>query len=245
MTRILVTGSADGLGMAAAKDFMSNGHDVVFHARNTQRRDDIYSSLGVEAPCVIGDLSDFDQVRSIAEQANSLGSFDAIIHNAGVIDGPGLLPTNVVAPYLLTLLVARPHRLIYLSSSMHRSGHADISHVDWSGHSKTHSYSDSKLFVATLMAAVARYWPGTLSHAVDPGWVPTRMGGSGATDDLTLGHQTQAWLATTDDPQAQRSGGYWYHRQLQTPHQAVHDEHFQDELLDSLASFTGESLPTS
>src|SRR5947209_6036099 len=95
---------------------------------------------------------------------------------------------------------------------MHRGGRARLSGMDWSGQRTTGSYSDSKLFVTTLAIAVARIWPDVLSHAVDPGWVPTKMGGPGAPDDLRLGHLTQEWLATSDDPQALTSGGYWHHQ---------------------------------
>src|SRR5699024_5786336 len=96
-----------------------------------------------------------EEVRSLAEQANRLGPLDTVIHNAGVIDGPALLPVNVLAPYVLTALVPAS-RLVYLSSSMHRGGHADLTGLDWSGSQKTGSYSDSKLYVTALMAAVAR-----------------------------------------------------------------------------------------
>jgi NAD(P)-dependent dehydrogenase (short-subunit alcohol dehydrogenase family) len=163
---------------------------------------------------------------------------DAVIHNAGVIGGPHVLPVNVVAPYLLTALIARPERLVYLSSGMHRGGRANLTGMDWNGRSATGSYSDSKLFVTTLAIAVARIWIDVFSNAVDPGWVPTRMGGPGAPDDLRLGHLTQEWLATSDDPEAQTSGGYWYHRRLTQPAPAVHDRQFQDDLLDALARFT-------
>lgn len=77
---------------------------------------------------------------------------------------------------------------------------------------------------------------------MDPGWVPTRMGGPNATDDLELGHRTQVWLATSDDPRALATGGYWYHHQQQQPHQAVHDHAFQDRLLRALTLETGASL---
>jgi NAD(P)-dependent dehydrogenase (short-subunit alcohol dehydrogenase family) len=173
---------------------------------------------------------------------NRLGRMDAVIHNAGVIRGPHVLPVNVVAPYLLTALIHRPERLIYLSSSMHRGGRPSLTGMDWSGGRATGSYSDSKLFVTTLAAAVARIWTDVFSNAVDPGWVPTRMGGPGAPDDLRLGHLTQEWLATSDDPQARTSGGYWHHQRRAEPAPAVHDERFQDRLLEELARFTGTRL---
>ena len=77
-----------------------------------------------------------------------------------------------------------------------------------------------------------------LSNAVDRGWVPTKMGGAGAPDDLRLGHLTQEGLATIDDPEARTSGGYWHHQRRTQPAPAVHDEQFQDELLGSSLVFT-------
>jgi NAD(P)-dependent dehydrogenase (short-subunit alcohol dehydrogenase family) len=167
---------------------------------------------------------------------------DAVIHNAGVLSGPHVLPVNVVAPYLLTALIGRPQRLVYLSSGMHRGGRARLDGMDWSGERVTGSYSDSKLFVTALAAAVARLWPDVCSNAVDPGWVPTRMGGRSAPDDLRLGHLTQEWLATSDDPDARTSGGYWHHQRRIEPHPAVRDRRFQDELLGDLARFTSVPL---
>jgi NAD(P)-dependent dehydrogenase (short-subunit alcohol dehydrogenase family) len=164
---------------------------------------------------------------------------DAVIHNAGVYRGPSILPVNVAAPYLLTALIARPSRLVYLSSGMDDGGRADVACIGGSGRC---SYSDSKLFVTTVAMAVARLWPDVVSNVVDPGWVPTRMGGPGASDDLSLGHVTQVWLAASDEPGARRSGGYWYHRRLHTPDPAVHDPHFQDELLAALTRATGTPL---
>jgi NAD(P)-dependent dehydrogenase (short-subunit alcohol dehydrogenase family) len=183
-----------------------------------------------------------EQTREVAEQANALGRMDAVIHNAGVYTGRQIMPVNIVAPYLVTAHMQRPARLIYLSSGMHRGGRAVVDGMDWGGRGGAGSYSDSKLFVTTLAATVARVWPDVLSNSVDPGWVPTRMGGPGAPDDLRLGHLTQEWLATSDDPEARTSGGYWYHQRLRTPHPAVHDERFQDALLDALARHTGVRL---
>ncbi|MEV1069936.1 hypothetical protein [Streptomyces sp. NPDC050263] len=161
--------------------------------------------------------------------------------DAGVWSGPAVMPVNIVAPYLLTALVRGPRRLVYLSSGSHFDGRPSTDGVDWRG-TKPGSYADSKLFVTTLTAAVARLYPDVLSNAVDPGWVPTKMGGPGAPDDLQLGHQTQQWLASSDDLQALTTGGYWYHRERQQPHPAVHDEAFQDRLLQALAEETGTAL---
>ena len=198
--------------------------------------------VGRGAHCLVGDLADDAEVRQMADDANGIGGIDAVIHNAGVLNGSALLPVNVVAPYLLTALIRGPRRLIYLSSGMHRSGDTRLSGLDWAGRSATASYSTSKLHVTALSAAIGRLFPHLVSNAVNPGWVPTRMGGRSAPDDLRLGHRTQEWLATSSDPAALTSGGYWFHQHLQTPHPAVHDARFQDALLAQLAEHTGVTL---
>ena len=242
MARIFITGSADGLGRAAAQTLLGDGHQVIVHTRSAERLAVVKDLIGGGASAVIGDLADLNQTRAVADQVNQLGRVDAVIHNAGIYRGRHILPVNVVAPYLLTALIDRPQRLVYLSSGSHYGGRADLAGVDWSGQSRTGSYSDSKLFVTTLAVAVARIWPDVLSNAVDPGWVPTRMGGPGAPDDLRLGHLTQEWLVTSDEPDARSSGGYWFHQRLRTPHPAVRDRQFQDRLLAALARFTAAPL---
>jgi NAD(P)-dependent dehydrogenase (short-subunit alcohol dehydrogenase family) len=242
MTRVFITGSADGLGRAAAQTLLEEGHEVVVHARNRDRFTAVRDLLDRGAAAVVGDLSDLEETRGVAAQLNRLGRMDAVIHNAGVMSGPHVLPVNVVAPYLLTALIQRPQRLVYLSSGMHRGGRASLTGMDWSGHRATGSYADSKLFVTTLAVAVARIWTDVFSNAVDPGWVPTKMGGAGAPDDLRLGHLTQEWLATSDDPEARTSGGYWYHQRRAEPAPSIHDQRFQDQLLEDLARFTATRL---
>ena len=242
MARIAITGAAEGLGRAAAQNLLDHGHEVVVHARSKARLAAVRDLIDRGASSVVGDLADLDETRGVAEQVNRLGRMDAVIHNAGVYSGPFILPVNVVAPYLLTALIHRPARLVYLSSSMHGGGRADVGCIDRGLLRATCSYSDSKLFVTTLAAAIAREWSGVFSNAVDPGWVPTRMGGPGASGDLRLGHVTQVWLATSDDPEARSTDGYWYHQQLRPPHPAVHDLSFQDELLAALGHMTGTSL---
>ncbi|WP_018719518.1 SDR family NAD(P)-dependent oxidoreductase [Arhodomonas aquaeolei] len=242
MACVFITGSTEGLGYAAAADLLGDGHQVVIHARNRRRISAVRDLEDQGAIALVGDLSDPDETRTLAEDVNRLGRMDAVIHNAGIISGPGLLPVNVVAPYLLTTHIEPPERLIYLSSSMHRGGRAEIDGLDWSGQGETCTYSDSKLLVTVLSAAVARLWPDVFSNAVDPGWVPTRMGGPAASDDLQLGHQTQTWLATSDDTEARTTGGYWHHRRRFASHPAVQDPQFQDRLLSALTEHTGVHL---
>lgn len=239
--RILVTGSADGLGRLAADTLLAEGHEVVVHARNPDRAKALRPLVDRGARLVVADLAERDAVRDLAARLADDAQLDAVIHNAGVWNGRAVMPVNVVAPYLLTALLPGPRRLVYLSSGSHYSGRPVLDGVDWRGR-KPGSYGDSKLYVTALAAAVGRLRPGVLSNAVDPGWVPTRMGGAGAPDDLELGHRTQEWLVTSNDPEALTTGGYWYHRERQEPHVAALDEGFQGRLLAAMERETGVAI---
>jgi len=256
MARILITGSADGLGLMAAELLTDGGHAVTLHARNQRRAADARAQLPAAEHVVIGDLASIKGMRQVAEQANSFGRYDAVIHNAGVgyreprrvetVDGLShVFAVNVLAPYLLTALITRPARLVYLSSGMHRGGNPDLGDLQWAKHrwNGAQAYSDSKLLDVVLAFAVARRWPGVLSNALEPGWVPTKMGGAGAPDDLFLAPVTQAWLAVSDDPAATVTGGYFYHKQPCEFHPAARFVEVQEGLLDRCADITGVVLP--
>ena len=254
MARILITGSAQGLGRAAATTLLDDGHRLVVHARDRNRAAALTDLVDRGAALVVGDLSSTQQTRELADQINRLGRMDAIIHNAGVYGDrqrhpspeghPRLLAVNTLAPYLLTGLIERPDRLIYLTSDMHVSGDDSLDDLDWNTRrwNGTQAYCDSKLFVTALAMAIARRWPTVISHAVDPGWVPTRMGGPSASDDLEEGHLTQTWLAISEDTQATRSGQIWHHRRPAPSAAAARSIDFQDRLLIRLAELTALEL---
>ncbi|HEY1871894.1 MAG TPA: daunorubicin C-13 ketoreductase, partial [Chitinophagaceae bacterium] len=179
---------------------------------------------------------------NLAKEANDLVSFDAVIHNAGVYLGSAkeIFAVNTLAPYVLTCLMKKPRRLIYLASGMHLQG-------SWKFNVKTDidriTYSDSKLYVLLLCMAVARKWPGVYSNAVNPGWVPTKMGGRGAPDNLQKGYETQVWLAVSNEEKAKVSGRYFFHQQQRHHNPEADDLLLQDRLLDLCKEFTGVSFP--
>jgi NAD(P)-dependent dehydrogenase (short-subunit alcohol dehydrogenase family) len=256
MARVLITGSADGLGLLAARQLAHDGHQVVLHARNDRRADDARAALPEATAVVIGDLIAVEGMRQVAAQANAVGPFDAVIHNAAVgyrdrrriVTADGLshvFAVNVLAPYLLTALVDMPGRLIYLSSGLHRSGNPSLDDLQWEkrGWDGLQAYADSKLHDAVLAFAVARHRPDVLSNALEPGWVATKMGGPDAPDDLTLGGATQVWLAVSDQPEARVSGRYFYHQRPAQTHPAVRNPAIQDQLLARCAELTGTRLP--
>jgi NAD(P)-dependent dehydrogenase (short-subunit alcohol dehydrogenase family) len=256
MARVLVTGSSDGLGLMAGALLVEQGHAVTLHARDRTRGRDAREALPGAEAVVVGDLASIAQTRAVAEQANALGRYDAVIHNAAVgyreprrietVDGLAhVFAINVLAPYVLTALIERPARLVYLSSGMHRGGDPDLTDLQWTTRrwNGSQAYADSKLFDVVLAFAIARRWPEVYSNALEPGWVATKMGGPGAPDDLDLGHRTQVWLAVSDDERGLVTGRYFFHEQPRATHPATARVALQDGLLERCAGLSGVPLP--
>ena len=255
MARVFITGSADGLGRAAARSLIDMGHEVVLHARSFERAATLTELAPQSAGIVVGDLASAVETQSIAEQVNTIGRMDAVIHNAGIYSQSSrgstpeghatILAVNTLAPYMLTALIEKPDRLVYLSSGLHRGGEGSLRDIDWTKRrwNTALAYAESKLHVAALAFAVARRWPGVLSNAVDPGWVRTKMGGATAPVDLDTGQQTQSWLAVSNESAALVSGRYWHHLRQEQPASEVMDAPFQGRLIALLGELTGVPLP--
>ena len=258
MARIFVTGSADGLGQQAARRLVALDHDVVLHGRNRDRAQQAMRAVPGARTALEGDLASIDATRALARQANEAGPFQAVIHNAGfyrpgagrheTVDGlDDIFAINALAPYLLTALIEGPQRLIYLTSGLHQGGDPDLRDLQWRRRrwSGSQAYANSKLFDVVLAFAVARLWPQVLSNAVDPGWVPTKMGGPSASDDLEQGAATQVWLAVSDERGAKVSGQHFYHKRTRAAHPAASDVTLQNGFLAACEQLTGVRLASA
>src|ERR1700733_14730086 len=137
MARVFVTGSADGLGLMAGRLLIEQGHRVVLHARNEGRAEGARKGAPGAEGVIVGDVSTLAGMKKVAELANASGRFDAVIHNAALGDKePRRVETadgfaqvfavNALAPFVLTALMERPKRLVYVSSQLHSNGAARL-----------------------------------------------------------------------------------------------------------------------
>jgi len=256
MGKVFITGSSDGIGLKTGQILISNGHEVVFHARNAARAEETKALLGMDTPIVTGDLSSLSDTSELASAADKLGPYDVIIHNAGIGGGADnrvvtkdgfeqIFQINVIAPYLLTSLMGKAEKMIYLSSGLEADGRADLDDVMYEKRNfhSMQAYSDSKLYDVMIAFAVARLWNGVLSNAVDPGWIRTKLGGTNATDNLDRGAETQVWLTDGKDPSSLVTGKYFKWKQELTANPAAYDTSLQDRLLEICAKLTGVEFP--
>jgi len=255
MTRIFISGSSTGLGFMAAQLLVAQGHQVVLHARNPARAEVARRALPKAEAVVVGDLETIAGAKALAARVNELGRFDAVIHNAAVgyregqrrtTDGlPHVFAINTLSAYILTALIEKPERLVYLSSGMHHHADANLDDILWRKRrwNGSAAYAESKLHDAMLAFAIARRWPDVFSTALEPGWVPTRMGGPGAPDDMDQAHRTQAWLAASDDSQAKVTGQYFYHLRPLAPNPQAEDADLQNKLIALCEELSNVNLP--
>src|SRR5258708_37390289 len=156
---------------------MDEGHDVVLHARSRERAASVSGLAPRAAGVVIGDLASAAGTRGVAGQVNEVGRMDAVIHNAGIFLEPSRGPTaeghattlavNTLAPYILTALIGRPGRLIYLSSGMHHGGAGALRGIDPTQHGQdaAQAYPQTTLHVVAPSLASAGALPGGLRNA--------------------------------------------------------------------------------
>jgi NAD(P)-dependent dehydrogenase (short-subunit alcohol dehydrogenase family) len=258
MARIFITGSSDGLGSMVAQRLVANGHSVVLHARNAQRAKDATAACPGAETVVTADLSSISETKALAEQVNKLGAFDCIIHNAGLFTGPfrktadgipALAAVNTLAPYILTALITPPKRLVFLSSGLHFSGETSLSDVFWLQRGESNygngmdAYAASKFHNVLFAKAFARRWPDVKSNSLDPGWMPTKMGGASATGNFEDSIASYVMLAEGEEELAKKTGAYFTPgKKEETPQKAAEDVSVQDKLLEVCAEFSGVKL---
>lgn len=259
MARILITGSSDGFGLEAARQLVQRNHTVYLHARNQDRAAAAQANCPGAAGVLVADLTSVAETRNLAEQANAIGAFDAVILNAGMLSGPfrktpdtgvpAMVAVNVLAPYILACLLTRPKRLVFIASTLHREANPDVTDLFWFQRGEDQfrdfqAYCDSKLHVLLLANAVARRFKGTSSvTAVHPGWVATKLGGQSATDKLEDGVETYVMLAEGDYDQSLTGVYFDPKRKIGEPLPVTADEHLQEVVVEACRDVTRLTLP--
>lgn len=258
MARILITGSADGFGLAAVRQLVERKHSVYLHARNEKRAAEAIAACPGAAGVLIADLSNLLQTQKLAEEANTIGEFDAIILNAGMLYGPfrktpdtgipAMVFVNVLAPYILACLLHRPKRLVFITSQLHRQADVSVRDIFWlergeAGFNDFSAYCDSKLHVMLLANAVARRFKDTSVISVHPGWVATKIGGEDAPDKLEDGVETYLMLAEGAYDQSLTGKYFEPKKKLGEPLPASADVDLQERVVKLCEEITGLKLP--
>jgi NAD(P)-dependent dehydrogenase (short-subunit alcohol dehydrogenase family) len=257
MARILITGSTDGFGLEAARQLVQRGHTVYLHARSQGRADDAKAKCPGAAGVLIADLTSETETRKLAKEANAIGTFDAVILNAGLLYGPfrktpetgvpAMVFVNVIAPYILSCLLKRPKRLIFIASVLHREANTNVKDIFWLERGEEDfqdfsAYCDSKFHVMLLANAVARRFKCTSVTAVHPGYVATKLGGQGGTDKLEDGVETYVMLAEGDYDQSLTGVYFEPKKKIGEPLAATADENSQEAVVKACEDITGLRL---
>lgn len=257
MVRILITGSTDGLGLEAARQLVQRNHTVYLHARSQERADDAKAKCPGAAGVLIADLTSVAETRKLAEQANAIGTFDAIILNAGLLYGPfrktpetgvpAMIFVNLLAPYIFSCLVSPPKRLIFIGSVLHREANTSLKDIFWLERGEKEyqdfpAYCDSKLHVMLLANAVARRLKNTSVTSLHPGWVATKIGGQNAADKLEDGIESYVMLAEGDYDQSLTGVYFEPKRKISEPLAVIADEDLQEVVVKACEDVTGLKL---
>lgn len=247
---MLVTGATDGIGERIARNLVERGATVLVHGRSEERVQAAGERIGGRWEPAVADLGSFAQVRELAAR---VGSLDALVNNAGV--GFGTAPSrgartedghevtwqvNVLSAFLLSVLLREPladggGRIVHMSSGVASSGGVDLDSPD--DPSGVDPYRQSKVALMLLAREMGERWPGIDVNAVSPGWIATKMGGSGG-GDLDRGADTATWLLT--DPSLDgTTGRYFADRREQRPNRQTEDAQARRRLWELASDAVG------
>lgn len=193
---ILITGATDGIGLAAAKAFASQGHNLLIHGRNSDKlkhTKELLNNLADQQKATspqgkiqtfLADLSSFSAVKSLAEKVKATFiNIDVLINNAGVfkvadpITKDGLdvrFMVNTIAPYLLTEqllpMMNKSGRVINLSSAAQAPVNIDAL-FGKNPLTDMAAYSQSKLAITMWTHYLAKHTlqDGPIMFPVNPG----------------------------------------------------------------------------
>ncbi|GLP85038.1 SDR family oxidoreductase [Tritonibacter mobilis] len=84
---IVISGASRGIGASAAREFASQGANVVLLARSTEALETLADEIGEKALALACDVADYAAVEAAFQRASThFGSLDVLICNAGMIE---------------------------------------------------------------------------------------------------------------------------------------------------------------
>ncbi|KAL4728691.1 Short-chain dehydrogenase chry4 [Fusarium chlamydosporum] len=259
MVRILITGSTDGFGFEAARQLIERKHEVYLHARSEQRAEEVKEKCPGAAGVLIADLTTVSETRKLAEEANAIGTFDAVILNAGLLYGPfrksdlgvpASVFVNLVAPYMLAALLKQPKRLIFIASVLHHEADTSLKDIFWLERGEQQfkdfqAYCDSKFHIVLLVNAIARRFSNSSVIAVHPGYVPTKLAGKDAPGKMEDGIETYVMLAEGDYDTTLTGAYFDPKRERAQPHALTANQDMQEAVVRACEDLTGLKIESS
>jgi len=246
----LITGATDGIGRHTAKKLATDGNHLLVHGRKPSIGKELCKELmdrgASSATYFNADLNDLDEVEKLASEiteycaANTNGSLDVLINNAGIFDPP--LPAksaqgfdqtfavNVLAPFVLTRRLlplvgasTDPSPRIITTSSISQSWSLppmdDLLDINDDPKSAHRAYSDSKLgdylFTVQLADILGAQKDERLSRiktlTMDPGTVNTKMLLAGwGACGIPVSRADNTYKLATEYGAEQESGSYHF-----------------------------------
>jgi NAD(P)-dependent dehydrogenase (short-subunit alcohol dehydrogenase family) len=219
----LVTGANRGIGLEVARALAARGLAVVVAGRDVLLAEEGAEGIrrsGGDATFAWLDVAEPASVAACAERLRGRGvAVDVLVNNAGVYEGDKLLsaPAEELRSTFETNVWGAVWTCRAWLPGMMERGYGRVVNVSSGAGSFAEglrgpaAYAVSKAALNALTVRLARECRGDVKvNAVCPGWVRTRMGGSGAPRSVEEGAETVVWLATLgrDGP----TGGFFRDR---------------------------------
>jgi NAD(P)-dependent dehydrogenase (short-subunit alcohol dehydrogenase family) len=216
----LITGANRGIGQEIARRLTAAGLVVVVGSRDMTAGQVAARALGPDVRAEQLDVSDPESVAACARRlADADVEVDILVNNAGLYTTTPLLAIEeraLVEALQVNFIGAwRTARAFVPGMRARRWGRVvnvstgDAHFVERAPQAGAYGLAKASLNVLTRMIA-AEAGAGVKVNSMSPGWVATRMGGSGAPRSVEDGADTAVWLATLPDDGP--SDGFYYDR---------------------------------
>ena len=220
----LVSGGNRGIGLEVCRQLAGRGITVVMGSRDAEQGRDAASNLPDGVVVHQLDVSEPESVERLARSVEEeFGRLDILVNNAAISNDEGQRGADADLDRVKEALEANlfgAWRLCEVAIPlMRRNGYGRIVNVstglasleDMGGGSPGYRVSKTALNVLTRILASELRGSGILVNAVNPGWVQTDMGGSGATRTVEEGAEALVWAATL--PNSGPTGGFFRDRE--------------------------------